>query len=61
MSILQRYEVPFFDADAAISNTALGRKLKCDGRQTCANCERRGITCTYVPVYALLYASYRPG
>ncbi|OSX56749.1 hypothetical protein POSPLADRAFT_1158677, partial [Postia placenta MAD-698-R-SB12] len=27
-----------------------GRKLKCDGRQTCANCQRRGIPCTYVPV-----------
>ncbi|KAI0942916.1 hypothetical protein AcW1_002681 [Taiwanofungus camphoratus] len=29
-----------------------GRKLKCDGRQTCANCQRRGIPCTYVPVSA---------
>ncbi|KAI0920620.1 hypothetical protein AcV5_010307 [Taiwanofungus camphoratus] len=27
-----------------------GRKLKCDGRQTCANCHRRGIACIYVPV-----------
>ncbi|KAH9943903.1 hypothetical protein B0H21DRAFT_472820 [Amylocystis lapponica] len=27
-----------------------GRKLKCDGRQTCANCHRRGIVCVYVPV-----------
>ncbi|KAI9060022.1 hypothetical protein FKP32DRAFT_1595768 [Trametes sanguinea] len=27
-----------------------GRKLKCDGRQTCANCQRRGIACTYVPI-----------
>ncbi|TBU47166.1 hypothetical protein BD309DRAFT_952456 [Dichomitus squalens] len=27
-----------------------GRKLKCDGRQTCANCQRRGIPCTYVPI-----------
>ncbi|OCH94662.1 hypothetical protein OBBRIDRAFT_789137 [Obba rivulosa] len=27
-----------------------GRKLKCDGRQTCANCQRRGIACTYTPV-----------
>ncbi|KIP03031.1 hypothetical protein PHLGIDRAFT_78208, partial [Phlebiopsis gigantea 11061_1 CR5-6] len=27
-----------------------GRKLKCDGRATCGNCERRGISCTYVPV-----------
>ncbi|CAL1698191.1 unnamed protein product [Somion occarium] len=27
-----------------------GRKLKCDGRSTCANCERRGIPCVYVPV-----------
>ncbi|EMD33887.1 hypothetical protein CERSUDRAFT_86659 [Gelatoporia subvermispora B] len=27
-----------------------GRKLKCDGRQTCANCQRRAIPCTYVPV-----------
>ncbi|CAL1698217.1 unnamed protein product [Somion occarium] len=27
------------------------RKLKCDGRKTsCANCERRGIPCSYVPV-----------
>ncbi|EKM52382.1 uncharacterized protein PHACADRAFT_260714 [Phanerochaete carnosa HHB-10118-sp] len=29
-----------------------GRKLKCDGRQTCGNCERRGIPCVYVPVSA---------
>ncbi|RDX47658.1 hypothetical protein K466DRAFT_582161 [Polyporus arcularius HHB13444] len=29
-----------------------GRKLKCDGRSTCANCERRGIPCVYVPVAA---------
>ncbi|KAL6302600.1 hypothetical protein BKA93DRAFT_390906 [Sparassis latifolia] len=29
-----------------------GRKLKCDGRQTCANCQRRGIPCVYVPVSA---------
>lgn len=28
----------------------IGRKLKCDGRQTCANCNRRGIACTYSPV-----------
>ncbi|KAH9851315.1 hypothetical protein C2E23DRAFT_733458, partial [Lenzites betulinus] len=27
-----------------------GRKLKCDGRPTCANCQRRGIACIYVPV-----------
>ncbi|OCH92564.1 hypothetical protein OBBRIDRAFT_791161 [Obba rivulosa] len=27
-----------------------GRKLKCDGRPTCANCQRRNIPCTYVPV-----------
>ncbi|KZT00279.1 uncharacterized protein LAESUDRAFT_666499, partial [Laetiporus sulphureus 93-53] len=27
------------------------RKLKCDGRQTCANCIRRGLICSYVPVY----------
>lgn len=27
-----------------------GRKLKCDGRQTCSNCHRRGIACTYLPV-----------
>ncbi|KAI0331337.1 hypothetical protein GY45DRAFT_1248986 [Cubamyces sp. BRFM 1775] len=27
-----------------------GRKLKCDGRTTCANCQRRGIACIYVPV-----------
>ncbi|KAI0725442.1 hypothetical protein C8Q72DRAFT_785434, partial [Fomitopsis betulina] len=27
-----------------------GRKLKCDGRQTCAQCQRRGIACSYVPV-----------
>ncbi|KAI0078601.1 hypothetical protein K474DRAFT_1593798 [Panus rudis PR-1116 ss-1] len=26
------------------------RKLKCDGRPTCANCSRRSIPCTYVPV-----------
>ncbi|KAL4247584.1 hypothetical protein ABKN59_007728 [Abortiporus biennis] len=24
-----------------------GRKLKCDGRQTCSNCHKRGIPCTY--------------
>ncbi|KAI0742885.1 hypothetical protein C8Q80DRAFT_1273474 [Daedaleopsis nitida] len=29
-----------------------GRKLKCDGRPTCANCQRRGIPCIYVPVAA---------
>ncbi|EMD32228.1 hypothetical protein CERSUDRAFT_88151 [Gelatoporia subvermispora B] len=29
-----------------------GRKLKCDGRQTCANCERRQIPCVYLPVAA---------
>ncbi|EMD30902.1 hypothetical protein CERSUDRAFT_60729 [Gelatoporia subvermispora B] len=27
-----------------------GRKLKCDGRQTCANCQRRNIPCVYTPV-----------
>ncbi|KAJ3491925.1 hypothetical protein NLI96_g379 [Meripilus lineatus] len=27
-----------------------GRKLKCDGRGTCGNCERRGIPCVYIPV-----------
>ncbi|KAI0761344.1 hypothetical protein BD413DRAFT_590428 [Trametes elegans] len=27
-----------------------GRKLKCDGRQTCANCQRRGLACTYAPI-----------
>ncbi|KAI0772416.1 hypothetical protein BD413DRAFT_474122 [Trametes elegans] len=27
-----------------------GRKLKCDGRATCANCQRRGIPCVYKPV-----------
>ncbi|KAH9847695.1 hypothetical protein C2E23DRAFT_741191 [Lenzites betulinus] len=27
-----------------------GRKLKCDGRPICANCNRRGLPCTYVPV-----------
>ncbi|TFK48224.1 hypothetical protein OE88DRAFT_1664679 [Heliocybe sulcata] len=27
-----------------------GRKLKCDGRPICANCERRSIACVYVPV-----------
>ncbi|KAI0672160.1 hypothetical protein C8Q78DRAFT_1025554 [Trametes maxima] len=27
-----------------------GRKLKCDGRQTCANCQRRGLACTYMPI-----------
>ncbi|KAI0791037.1 hypothetical protein C8Q75DRAFT_86287 [Abortiporus biennis] len=26
------------------------RKLKCDGRTTCANCERRSIPCVYTPV-----------
>ncbi|EJF59892.1 hypothetical protein DICSQDRAFT_63986 [Dichomitus squalens LYAD-421 SS1] len=31
-----------------------GRKLKCDGRQTCANCQRRGIPCTYVPMQVQL-------
>lgn len=31
----------------------LGRKLKCDGRSTCANCNRRGLPCAYVPVYVL--------
>ncbi|KAM5532523.1 hypothetical protein V8D89_013810 [Ganoderma adspersum] len=29
-----------------------GRKLKCDGRSTCANCQRRSIPCVYVPVAA---------
>ena len=28
----------------------LGRKIKCDGRSTCANCNRRNIVCVYVPV-----------
>ncbi|KAI0077077.1 hypothetical protein K474DRAFT_1707640 [Panus rudis PR-1116 ss-1] len=27
-----------------------GRKLKCDGRTTCANCQKRNLVCTYVPV-----------
>ncbi|KAL6301372.1 hypothetical protein BKA93DRAFT_738836, partial [Sparassis latifolia] len=27
-----------------------GRKMKCDGRPICANCSRRGIACSYVPV-----------
>lgn len=27
-----------------------GRKLKCDGQPTCANCHRRGLVCEYVPV-----------
>ncbi|KAI0633022.1 hypothetical protein C8Q77DRAFT_1218406 [Trametes polyzona] len=27
-----------------------GRKLKCDGRPTCANCQRRSIACIYLPV-----------
>ncbi|EKM58517.1 uncharacterized protein PHACADRAFT_90860 [Phanerochaete carnosa HHB-10118-sp] len=27
-----------------------GRKLKCDGRTTCANCHKRGLLCSYVPV-----------
>ncbi|KAI0819891.1 hypothetical protein BC628DRAFT_1331798, partial [Trametes gibbosa] len=27
-----------------------GRKLKCDGRQTCGNCQRRGLACTYQPM-----------
>ncbi|KAI0789900.1 hypothetical protein C8Q75DRAFT_806558 [Abortiporus biennis] len=29
-----------------------GRKLKCDGRPTCANCNKRNIPCNYVPVSA---------
>ncbi|PCH42081.1 hypothetical protein WOLCODRAFT_25108 [Wolfiporia cocos MD-104 SS10] len=29
-----------------------GRKMKCDGRPICANCSRRGIACSYVPVSA---------
>ncbi|KAF5346594.1 hypothetical protein D9758_013461 [Tetrapyrgos nigripes] len=30
-----------------------GRKLKCDGvRPSCANCNRRGFPCLYVPVSA---------
>lgn len=29
---------------------SLGRKLKCDGRPTCANCHKRGLLCSYVPV-----------
>ncbi|KAI0367998.1 hypothetical protein BV20DRAFT_1054384 [Pilatotrama ljubarskyi] len=29
-----------------------GRKLKCDGRPICANCNRRGLACSYVPVSA---------
>ncbi|KAI0925623.1 hypothetical protein AcV5_008308 [Taiwanofungus camphoratus] len=29
-----------------------GRKMKCDGRPICANCSRRGIACSYVPVAA---------
>ena len=33
-----------------------GRKLKCDGRSTCANCQRRSIPCVYVPVYVLCLA-----
>ena len=28
----------------------LGRKMKCDGRPICANCNKRGIACSYVPV-----------
>ncbi|KAI8990370.1 hypothetical protein BD414DRAFT_413351, partial [Trametes punicea] len=31
-----------------------GRKLKCDGRPTCANCQRRGIPCVYVPVLVVM-------
>ncbi|KDQ55969.1 hypothetical protein JAAARDRAFT_195212 [Jaapia argillacea MUCL 33604] len=27
-----------------------GRKLKCDGRSTCANCSRRNLPCTYASV-----------
>ncbi|KAF8737045.1 hypothetical protein AX14_013576 [Amanita brunnescens Koide BX004] len=26
------------------------RKLKCDGRSTCANCDRRSVACVYMPV-----------
>ncbi|KAJ7574021.1 hypothetical protein C8J56DRAFT_872635 [Mycena floridula] len=29
-----------------------GRKLKCDGRPSCANCNRRGYPCIYTPVAA---------
>ncbi|KAH8091758.1 carboxyl transferase domain-containing protein [Cristinia sonorae] len=29
--------------------TKEGRKLKCDGRSVCANCNKRGIPCTYIP------------
>lgn len=36
---------PLFD------DLSTGRKLKCDGRPTCANCQRRSIPCVYVPVY----------
>ena len=32
----------------------LGRKIKCDGRSTCANCNRRNIPCVYAPVSVFL-------
>lgn len=39
-------------------SSAPERKLKCDGRKTsCANCERRGIPCSYVPVYVPIHPS----
>ncbi|KAH9920824.1 uncharacterized protein BXZ73DRAFT_104558 [Epithele typhae] len=37
-----------------------GRKLKCDGRPTCANCQRRTIPCVYVPVYVPPVPRLRP-
>ncbi|KAI0673150.1 hypothetical protein C8Q78DRAFT_990441 [Trametes maxima] len=38
-----------------------GRKLKCDGRSTCANCQRRGIPCIYVPVAEASTKRGKPG
>jgi hypothetical protein len=38
----------------------LGRKIKCDGRSTCANCNRRNIPCVYVPVSVFLSLSLFP-
>lgn len=37
-----------------------GRKLKCDGRPICANCNRRGLACAYVPVYVAPRCCRRP-
>ena len=49
--------LPSGDHRSFIRHPQLGRKLKCDGRTTCGNCERRGIACVYVPVYASIGVS----